>query len=59
MRLYKIDAFEVRSRTSVMQYKTGEKTTPTIGDELKVNYLIEGSWEDILTVQPTISLRDG
>ncbi len=43
MQLYKIDAFEVRSRTSVMQYKTSEKTTPTIGDELKVNYLIEGS----------------
>ncbi len=41
MQLNKIDAFEIRSRTSVMQYKTGEKTTPTIGDELKVNYLIE------------------
>jgi adenylate cyclase len=41
MQLYKIDAFEVRSRTSVMQYKTGEKTTPTIGDELKVKYMKE------------------
>lgn len=43
MQLYKIEAFDVRSRTSVIQYKTTEKTIPTIGDELKVNYLIEGS----------------
>jgi len=43
MQLYKINAFEVRSRTSVMQYKNTEKTSPIIGKELNVNYLLEGS----------------
>jgi TolB-like protein len=43
MQLYKIKQFVVRSRTSVMQYKGTVKTIPVIGQELKVNYLIEGS----------------
>jgi adenylate cyclase len=43
MQLYKIKQFVVRSRTSVMQYKGTLKTIPVIGQELKVNYLIEGS----------------
>jgi len=43
MQLYKINAFEVRSRTSIMQYKNTEKGSPLIGEELKVNYLLEGS----------------
>jgi serine/threonine-protein kinase len=41
--LYKIKEFIVRSRPSVMQYKQTTKTTPEIGKELKVNYLIAGS----------------
>jgi TolB-like protein/Tfp pilus assembly protein PilF len=43
MQLYKINAFEVRSRTSVLQYKDTKKTIPLIGQELKVNYLLEGT----------------
>ena len=43
MQLYKINAFEVRSRTSIMQYKNTEKGSPVIGKELNVNYLLEGS----------------
>jgi len=43
MQLYKINAFEVRSRTSIMQYKNSEKGSPIIGKELNVNYLLEGS----------------
>jgi serine/threonine-protein kinase len=43
MQLYKINEFTVRSRTSIMQYKATEKTSPEIGKELNVNYLIEGS----------------
>ena len=43
MQLYKINEFEVRSRTSIMQYKGTEKTSPVIAQELKVNYLIEGT----------------
>lgn len=43
MQLYKIKQFVVRSRTSVMQYKGTVKTIPVIGQELNVNYLIEGS----------------
>ncbi len=43
MQLYKIREFEVRSRTSVMQYKDTEKGSPLIGEELNVNYLLEGS----------------
>lgn len=41
--LYKVKEFIVRSRPSVMQYKGTIKTTPVIGKELKVNYLIGGS----------------
>ncbi|TAL62846.1 MAG: hypothetical protein EPN88_12835, partial [Bacteroidetes bacterium] len=43
MQLYKIKEFIVRSRTSVMQYKGTAKTSPLIGRELNVNYLIGGS----------------
>ncbi len=43
VQLYKINAFEVRSRTSIMQYKDTEKASPVIGRELNVNYLLEGS----------------
>jgi len=43
MQLYKIRAFEVRSRTSIMQYKNTEKGSPEIGRELNVDYLLEGS----------------
>ena len=43
MQLYKINAFEVRSRTSIMQYKNTGKGSPAIGRELNVNYLLEGT----------------
>lgn len=43
MQLYKIHEFEVRSRTSIMQYKNTEKGSPAIGDELNVNFLLEGT----------------
>ena len=43
MQLCKINEFKVRSRTSIMQYKATGKTSPEIGKELNVNYLIEGS----------------
>jgi TolB-like protein len=45
--LYKIKELIVRSRTSVMQYKGTSKISPVIGQELKVNYLIEGSAQRI------------
>jgi len=43
MQLYKINEFNVRSRTSIMQYKNTEKAGPLIGEELNANYLLEGS----------------
>lgn len=43
MQLYKINAFDVRSRTSTIQYKNSTKGIPVIGQELNVNYLLEGS----------------
>jgi TolB-like protein len=43
MQLYKINEFQVRSRTSIMQYKETRKTSPDIGQELNVNYILEGS----------------
>jgi TolB-like protein/TPR repeat protein len=43
MQLFKIKEFTVRSRPSVMQYKGTAKTSPVIGKELNVNYLIGGS----------------
>jgi len=41
--LQKVKSFTVRSRTSTDQYRDTEKSTITIGNELNVNYLIEGS----------------
>jgi len=43
MQLFKINAFEVRSRTSMLQYKDSKKSIPLIGQELKVKYLLEGT----------------
>jgi TolB-like protein/Tfp pilus assembly protein PilF len=43
MQLQKIKDFTVRSNTSVMKYKGADKTTLEIGDELNVNYVIEGA----------------
>ena len=54
MQLYKIHEFEVRSRTSIMQYKDTDKASPLIGEELKVNYLLEGStqrYEDLVRIR--------
>jgi TolB-like protein len=41
--LQKINNFTVRSRTSSDQYRDTKKLSPTIGNELNVNYLVEGS----------------
>lgn len=41
--LQKIKEFTVRSRTSTDQYRNTTKTVRTIGKEMNVNYLIEGS----------------
>jgi len=43
MQLCKIENFQVRSRTSVMQYSNTLKSSPVIGQELNANYLLEGS----------------
>jgi TolB-like protein len=41
--LQKINSFTVRSRTSSEQYRDTKKSLTVIGNELNVNYLIEGS----------------
>lgn len=41
--LQKVQSFEVRSRTSSDQYRGTSKSIPAIGNELNVNYLVEGS----------------
>ena len=43
MHLYKIGGLEVKSRTSVMQYKGTIKTIPQIAEELGVAHILEGS----------------
>ena len=42
-RLIKISDLQVKSRTSTMQYKGTTKTASTIGNELGVNNILEGS----------------
>ena len=41
--LQKVRGFTVRSRTSSDQYRDSKKVITTIGNELKANYLVEGS----------------
>jgi len=41
--LDKVEVFSVRSRTSTDQYRDTDKNISTIGKELNVNYLVEGS----------------
>jgi len=41
--LSKISEFRVLGRTSTLKYKTGEKSISEIGEELGVNFIIEGS----------------
>ncbi len=41
--LQKVQSFEVRSRTSSDQYRGTNKSITAIGNELNVNYLVEGS----------------
>jgi len=43
MQLLKIKDFKVRSKTSVMKYKSTDETITDIAEELKVNYIIEGT----------------
>jgi TolB-like protein/Flp pilus assembly protein TadD len=43
--LCKINDLVVRPRTSVMKYRTTNKTIPDIGQELRTNYIIEGSYQ--------------
>jgi TolB-like protein len=41
--LQKVKSFTVRPRTSSYQYRDSKKSTKIIGNELNVNYLVEGS----------------
>jgi TolB-like protein len=41
--LQKVNSFTVRPRTSSYQYRDAKKSTVIIGNELNVNYLVEGS----------------
>lgn len=55
-KLQKIKNLRVISRTSVEKYRNNPKTLPEIGEELNVNYVIEGSGQKIgdrimLTIQ--------
>jgi len=64
MQLYKIKRFDVRSRTSIMQYKETDKTSPEIARELNVNFLVEGSTQLIddqlrIRVQLIRAAKDG
>jgi TolB-like protein len=43
--LCKINDLVVRPRTSVMKYKATTKSIPDIGQELRTNYIIEGSYQ--------------
>jgi len=43
--LCKINDLVVRPRTSVMKYRTTTKSIPDIGQELRTNYIIEGSYQ--------------
>jgi TolB-like protein len=44
--LYKVESFdEVRSLTSVLNYQDPERNIPLIAEELKVNYILEGSYK--------------
>jgi TolB-like protein/Tfp pilus assembly protein PilF len=45
LHLSKIEDLRVMSRTSVEQYRNPEKTSPVIGRELNVEYLLEGSFQ--------------
>ncbi len=45
LHLSKIKDLRVISRTSVEQYRGTTKTTHTIGQELNVDYLLEGSFQ--------------
>ena len=57
--LSKIDSLRVISRTSAMHYKNTDKRIPEIADELKVDYLVEGSIIAYLgQVQINVNLLD-
>jgi len=43
LQLQNIKEFRIISRTSTLQYKDSKKTIPNIGEELNVNYLVEGT----------------
>ncbi|MDF1560123.1 MAG: tetratricopeptide repeat protein [Bacteroidales bacterium] len=43
--LCKINDLVVRPRTSVMKYRKATKSIPDIGQELRANYIIEGSYQ--------------
>lgn len=43
--LCKINDLEVRPRTSVMRYRDSSKPIPDIGQELGINYIIEGNYQ--------------
>ena len=43
--LCKINDLVVRPRTSVMKYREAAKSIPEIGQDLRINYIIEGSYQ--------------
>jgi TolB-like protein/Tfp pilus assembly protein PilF len=61
--LQKIKELEVRSRTSVEQFRNPTQSLPEIGKKLNVNYIIEGSFQKVgeeanLVVQLIITKDD-
>jgi TolB-like protein/tetratricopeptide (TPR) repeat protein len=57
-RLAKIKGLGVIARTSVMQYKETEKTIENIGDELGVDYVLEGTirWQRLSDTQSRVRI---
>jgi TolB-like protein/Tfp pilus assembly protein PilF len=61
--LQKIRELEVRSRTSVEQFREPDLSLPEIGKQLNVNYIIEGSFQKVgeeanLVVQLIVAQED-
>ncbi len=57
-RLAKVDGLGVIARTSVMQYKDTQETIEHIGDELGVDYILEGSirWQRLSDTQNRVRI---
>ncbi|UCG50491.1 MAG: protein kinase [Candidatus Latescibacterota bacterium] len=57
-KLAKVEGLGVIARTSVMQYKETEKTIGDIGDELGVDYILEGTirWQHVSDTQSRVRI---